>query len=150
MNIGNIFGAPKEQRTQLFLRDDGKFEFRKMRIIDTFMVLIKGDLVLKGWKHFYRLQFPFAGYKGIKPDMVTLAYDRDIILDPFGIIREGDKPAKNMPINENKWISDVAETQRYKHQSKPTKQLLLARATLFLGIGTIVFVLAGAARAVWG
>lgn len=150
MNISSIFGAPKERRTQLILRDDGKFEFRKLRIIDTFMVLLKGDVVLKGWKHFYRLQFPFAGYKSIRPDMVTIAYDRDIILDPFNIIKEGDKPGKNKPINENKWISDVAETQRYKHQSKPSKQLLLGKVTLFLGIGTILFVLAGAARAVWG
>lgn len=150
MNIGSIFGAPKEHRTQLFLRDDGKFIFRKMRIQDTFMVEKKGDEVIKGWKHFFRLQFPFHGYKNMKPDMVTLAFDRDIILDPFGIMKDGDKPEKNKPINENKWISDVAETQRYKHQAKPGAQLLLNKVTIFLGVATLIMVLAAAGRAVWG
>ena len=137
----NMIGVPKEQRTQLFLRDYGKLQFRKMRIKDTFMVIMKGAEVVKGWKHFYKLQFPFPGYRHIKPDMVTLAFDRDIILDPFGIMKDGDKPTKNVPINQNKWISDVAEAARYRHQSHPAKAFMTDRLMLFLGSATIINVL---------
>jgi len=146
----NIFGIAKERRTQLFLRDDGKFTFRKMPIQDTFMVEKRGDEVIKGWKHFFKLQFPFAGYKGMKPDMVTLGYDRDIILDPFGIVSDRDKPDKHKKINENPWITKIAETQRYKHQAKPGSQLLMNKVTIFLGVATLLIVLAIAVRAVWG
>lgn len=146
----NILGAAKERRTQLFLRDDGKFTFRKLPIQDTFMVEKKGDEVVKGWKHFFKLQFPFPGYKRMKPDMVTLGYDRDIILDPFGIVKDADKPDKNKPINENKWITEIAETQRYKHQAKPGTQLLMNKVTIFVGVATLIIVLAIAGRAVWG
>lgn len=150
MNIGNIFGVAPEKRTQLYLRDDGKFTFRKLPIKDTFMVEKKGDEILKGWKHFYKLQFPFAGYKGMQADMVTLGFDRDIILDPFGIVKDADKPDKGKPINENKFITEIAETQRYKHQAKPGQQLLLNKVTIFLGIGTLLMALAAAGKAVWG
>lgn len=146
----NIFGLAKEKRTQLYLRDDGKFLFRKLFIQDTFMVEKKGDDVIKGWKHFFKLQFPFAGYKKMKPDMVTLGYDRDIILDPFGIVKDADKPDKHRAINDNKFITDIAETQRYKHQAKPGTQLLLNKVTIFLGVATLLIVLAIAGRAVWG
>ena len=99
----NILGKPKEKRTQLHFRDDGAFEFRRLEIEDTFLVEKKNDEIIKGWKHFYRNQFPFAGYKGIKPDQVTLSYDRDIILDPYNLVDEKDKPDKHRKI---KWFKE--------------------------------------------
>lgn len=154
----SIFGPPKEKRTQLYFRDDGKFTFRKLRIEDTFLVEKKGDDIIKGWKHFYKLQFPFVGLggsalelkKAIGSDMVTLGYDRDIILDPFGIVDDKEKPDKKRAINDNPWITDVAEGQRYKAQNKPGNRLLVEKITLILGACTVLIVLAIAARAVWG
>jgi len=137
----NIFGVGKEKRTQLFFRDDGKFTFRKLTIQDTFMVEKKGDDILKGWKHFFKLQFPFAGYKGMQPDMVSLAYDRDIILDPYGIVAENDKPDKRKKMNENPWITEIAETQRYKHQSNPSSQFVADKIVLIVGGFTFLMVI---------
>ena len=77
----NILGAPKEKRTQLFFRDDGKFIFRKLEIEDTFLVEKFNKEVVKGWKHYFKLQVPFPGLKGIAADMVTMGCDRDIVLD---------------------------------------------------------------------
>lgn len=146
----NIFGAPKERRTQLFFRDDGKFIFRKLFIEDTFLVEKKDKEIIKGWKHFYKLQFPFPGYKGIPADMVSLGYDRDIVLDPYNIVDQKEKPDKLKRINANSWITDVAEGQRYKHQIKPGSMLLLDKITVFIGVATLIIVLAIAARATWG
>ena len=146
----NILGPPKEKRTQLFFRDDGKFTFRKLFIEDTFLVEKRGDDIVKGWKHFFKLQFPFAGLKGIAADMVTLGFDRDIILDSYNLVDENDKPDKHRKINDNDWITDVAEGQRYKAQNKPGSMLLLDKITVFLGVAVLIIVLAMAARAVWG
>ena len=60
------------------------------------------------------------------------------------------KPLKNKKINENDWITEVAEGQRYKAQNKPGNRLLVEKVTIFLGVATLLIVLAIAARAVWG
>ena len=91
-----------------------------------------------------------ARIKGIGADMVTLGFDRDIILDPFGIVDDKEKPEKNKKINENSWITDVAEGQRYKVQNKPGNRLLVDKITLIIGVATLIIVLAIAGRAVWG
>lgn len=150
MKIFGLLGPPKEKRTQLLFRDDGKFIFRKLEIEDTFLVEKMNKEIIKGWKHFFKLQFPFPGLKGIPADMVTLAFDRDIILDPYGIVDDKDKPDKHKKIDENDWITDVADGQRYKAQNKPGNMLMLDKITLMLGGMTTIIVLAIAARAVWG
>lgn len=146
----NALGTPKEKRTQLRFRDDGKFTFRKMFIEDTFLVEKIKDIIIKGWKHFYKLQFPFPGGEGIPADMVTLAFDRDIILDPYNILDEKEKPSRNRNINDNPWITEVAEGQRYKAQNKPKTMLLVEKITMFIGIATLIVVIGMAARGVWG
>lgn len=150
----SILGPTKERRTQLHFRDDGKFTFRKLQIEDTFLVKKVRDDIVEGWKHFYKLQFPFAGLsgkvRGIAADMVTLGFDRDIVLDPYGIVPDDDKPDKKKKINENPWIQDVAEGQRYKAQNKPGSRLLVDKITMFVGVATLIIVLAIAGRAVWG
>lgn len=132
----------KEKRTQLYFRDDGQFAFRKLEIEDTFLVEKKDSAITHGWKHFFGLQFPFAGKKGIKADMVTLGFSRDIVLDPFNIIDESEKPEKHKKINENPWVSEVAESRVYKHQVAGQKMALYDKVTLILGGLTALVVLA--------
>jgi len=146
----NPLGPPKERRTQLYFRDDGKFTFRKLFIEDTFLIEKVRDDIIKGWKHFYKLQFPFAGLKGIPADMVTLGFDRDIVLDPYNIVDAKDKPDKHKKINENKWITDVADGQRYKAQNKPHSMFMADKLTIFLGVATVLVALSIGIRAAWG
>lgn len=147
----NILGKPKERRTQLHFRDDGAFEFRRLEIEDTFLVEKDKDEIIRGWKHFYRNQFPFAGYKGIKPDQVTLSYDRDIILDPYNLIRgdegnpekrtkmvldavEGDKEIKGT----RAWLSDIGEARRLKLLANRAKSSNYNKVIIFLGSALMV------------
>ncbi|MFC1904961.1 hypothetical protein ACFLXT_04290 [Chloroflexota bacterium] len=129
-----------EKRTQLLFRDDGKFQFRKLDIVDGFLVEKQGDDIIKGWLMFYSLQFPFSGYKGIHPDMVTLSSGRDVVLDPFNMLPESDKPNKGKGLIKIR-ISEIADTQRYKHQAKPKSSFLINRVTLFLGIALVMLAL---------
>lgn len=148
----NILGTPKEQRTQLHFRDDGTCEFRKLDIEDTFLVeKDKNGEIVKGWKHFYNNQFPFAGYKGIKSDQITLGFDRDIILDPYGLIEtDKDNPNKSQKIlNEaavkskqstgiQAWLADVGEARRLKMMANRAKTSNYNKIILFLGITLIM------------
>lgn len=138
----------QERRTQLHFIDDGTFEFRKLDIEDTFLVERNkdGDIV-RGWKHFYRNQFPFAGYKGIPRDQVTLSFDRDIILDPYGLSEndkdnpekrgqalaatvEGKKQLQGTPA----WLSEVGEARRLKILANRSKNTNYNKIVIFLGI----------------
>lgn len=132
----------KEKRTQLYFRDDGQFQFRKLEIEDTFLVEKKDGAILRGWKHFFSLQFPFAGKRGIAADMVTLGFSRDIVLDPFDIIPSDEKPEKHKKLNDNPWVSEVAESRVYKHQVAGQKMLLYDKITLGLGVLTGMVVIA--------
>lgn len=148
--FGSIGGTPKEQRTQLHFRDDGTFEFRRLDIEDTFLVEKKNEEIIRGWKHFYRNQFPFAGYKGIKADQATLSYDRDIILDPFGLIEEDeDNPEKRSKVvldaaGGNKeikgtraWLSEIGEARRLKLMANRAKKSNYNKIIIFLGVALL-------------
>ncbi len=132
----SFFGVSKERGTQLFFRDDHKFHFRRIALQDTAMVVKNNNVILSGWKHFFQNQFPFNGYKGVKTNlgykggikaaMITLAYARDIIYDPFNIIPAEEKPEKTKRGKLDKaWITNIAETQIYKARNKPVKTLVM-------------------------
>ena len=142
----SIFGPPKEQKTQLYFREDNKFQFVRRRLEYSCLVERKGDLMLRGWKHFYGNQLFFPGYKKISADAVTLGFARDIILDPFDKIPKGDavseKPkAKDRP-QLKKWIAQIAENQRHVYRSKrknAAKEDLINNVL----VGVIVVMIAG-------
>lgn len=136
--INNLIGStPKERRTQLFLRDDGKFQFRKLEMEHGAMVEKQSGEIVKAWPHFYKLQKTFNGYKGIGADMVTIAFDRDIILDPDDQLSSDEKPEKGTQLVK-KWISRIGEAQRYKVQNKPGSMLLWDKITMFLGTALVL------------
>lgn len=147
----NITGPPKEKAFQLHFRDDNSFEFRQLDIEDTFLIEKDKEEIKRGWKHFYRNQFPFAGYKNMKRGQVTLSFDRDIILDPYGIIaNDVDNPEKrektviDMFGGETKlkgtraWLSDVGEARRMKMMANRAKNNNYDKIILFLGCGLVI------------
>jgi hypothetical protein len=136
--INNLLGsAPKERRTQLFFRDDGKFQFRKLEIEHGAQVEKQNDEIIKAWPHFYGLQKVFNGFKGIGADMVTIAFDRDIILDIYDQLSPDEKPEKGHQLIKS-WISRIGEGQRYKVQNKPGSMLLWDKITMFLGTALVL------------
>lgn len=116
----NIF--QKERRTHLFFRDDNKFQFIKRELGFSCLLEKAGDVLKRGWKHFYGNQLFFPGYKRISADTVTLGFARDIILDPFNKIptgaEVGEKPDLKDKPSLKKWIAKIAENQRHTYRSK--------------------------------
>jgi len=61
-----------EKKTQLYFRDDNKFEFRKMPLKYSCFLEKKGEAIKRAWRHSYAGQYAFSGYKTISADTVTL------------------------------------------------------------------------------
>jgi hypothetical protein len=134
--------SPKEKGTQLYFRDDGSFQFRKLLIEDEALVE-KNDasVVLKAWKMLYKLLKQFDGYKGIAADNVTISFGRDIIFDPFNQLNETEKPSKGKALKKD-FIKNIAEAKCYMHEKTAKPSLIMDRFTLFLG-GTMIIMAIG-------
>lgn len=117
-----IFTSSREMKTQLYFRDDNKFQFIRRRVEFSCLLEKKGEEILRGWKHFYSNQFFFPGYKNMAADTVTLGFARDIILDPFDKIPKGEalneKPRAKDLLGLKKWIARIATNQRHIYQVK--------------------------------
>lgn len=141
MKLFNM-GTDKLKGLQLFLRDDMRFKFRPLEIVDTFLVERQNEQIVRGWKHFYKNQYEFAGYRGIPSGMVTLSFARDIILDPHGLVPERERPEKYaVEIGKTKsdrgiiaWLVDVGNAQRLKIIAKRGKNNTYDKIVIFLGI----------------
>lgn len=136
------FGVPKEKRTQLFFRGDGRFEFRRMELEDAILVeKNKEGEVTSGWPHFYQAQYPFPGYKNIPADMVTLSHARDIILDPHKLvpinelpdIKPDEKRKSGNNDNMKTWLANIGKASRLKIMAKRSKTKATDKIIVFLG-----------------
>lgn len=143
-----IFSAGKERGTQLRFRDDRKFEFRKLDIEDTFLVEKKEGAITRGWKHFYKTLYAFPGYKNIPADVVTICFDRDIILDPYNIVDKADMPDNYKPKERDayesgrsnivSWLIDVGHARRFKIMAKKGRGATTDKIVWFLGCALIL------------
>lgn len=135
------FGVPKEKRTQLYFRGDGRFEFRRMELEDAILVeRNKEGEVTSGWPHFYQAQYPFPGYKNIPADMVTLSHARDIILDPHKLVPIDELPDiktddKRKTGNDKMktWLANIGKASRLKIMAKRGKSKSTDKIIVFLG-----------------
>jgi len=138
-------GEQKDQRTQLYFHDDGTFEFRKLDV--DVACLIKRDnkgMPVQAWRHYYKNQYPFNGYKRIQADMVSLGYGRDIVLDPHKILSADELPELDKDINklDRKGIREIAQSQCYRAENQKGGTLLVDKITTYLGIAVVVLAFA--------
>lgn len=113
----------KEMKLQCFFRDDNKFQFIRREMQFSCIVEKKDNVLKRAWKHFYACELPFPGYKKIQPGSVILGFSRDIILDIFNRIPEGEQVSqkpKATPGGEpiKRWIAKIAENQRHIYRGK--------------------------------
>ena len=138
----NIFGTPKEKRTQLYFRDDGGFLFRKLDIVDTFLCEKNGaGEVLKAWMMRYKLLKRFNGFGNVGADMVTISYARDIVFDPFSELSDKEKPEKGKKLIKD-FIKKIAEAKCYQHERTAKGSTFTDTITLCLGIAVVLLALA--------
>ena len=118
----NVF-TPKEQCTQLYFRDDGNFIFRRLPIENSFLVEKQNDAVLNAWMMPYKLLKKFQGYKNIQRGKILMCYGRDILLDPFGQLKDDEKPEKGKSLVKN-FIKEIATATLYRHEHLQKKSVI--------------------------
>lgn len=128
-------GTTSIKRTVLHFYDDESFVFKKLPIKDGCFLWKEMDKYVKATCHFFKLQFAFAGYKGIPGDQVTISFDRDILYDPHNILNPDEKPDKSGFLNQ-KWISRIATSKIYEAMKQKPGSLFMDRVSWFLG-GTL-------------
>ena len=144
----------KERRTMLYFKENGHFKFSRNEVEDTFLLEKKNGRVTRAWEDLRKLRIPFAGWKGILRDEVTLAHSRDVIFDPFELLTPNEKPTAHIGrkatdmVGIEAWISDTTQTQQYKRQEESSKRMaqttqivLLAIPTILMGIGVFIVIL---------
>jgi len=136
----NLLGTPKERRTQLYFRDDGCFIFRKLDIEDAFLVEKENKEIIKAWMMKYKLLKRFDGFKGIGADMITLSFARDIILDPFGQLKDSEQPTKGSDLIKD-FVTKIATAKCYMHEQKAKGSTFLEKAMVPLGITMVLLAL---------
>ena len=149
-----LFSGNVEHKTQLYFHDDGSFQFRNLQVEEACLVEKEEGKFIKAWKHFHGGQLRFDGRKGVfGAAMVSLGFDRDVILDPFNRVpvleTPGGKPAKT-DTSIRKWLALIGESQRHKIMSKPTNMLLIEKITIILGVLDILMLLGYLALRKWG
>lgn len=118
-----LFAGKLEKKTQLYFRDDRKFQFRKLPLEHSCLVEKEDGRYIRAWKHFYGAEIPFQGYKSISADSITLGFSRDIILDPFNKIQVGNETSKKPSLVGDslmKWIAKIGENMRHVYRSNRT------------------------------
>ena len=142
-----ILGPPKERGTQLYFRDDGGFQFRKLDIEDTFLVEKNQQKeAIKAWMLRYKLLRRFDGFKSIGADMVTVSYGRDIVFDPFRQLNDSEKPEKGKALVKD-FIKRIAEAKCYQHERTAKGSTLADKVVVYMGIVMVLLALAIGAKA---
>lgn len=127
--INSWFGAgkPKEQKTTLHIHDDDSIEFRKLEIDFTCLIERVQKRIVAAYKHFYKLEYDFEGYKALSAGKITITNTRDVITDLFGNIDEGkDKIKKGVEL-DRPWISNISKSAFYKVKAQKAPSLLMDR-----------------------
>lgn len=143
----SLLGTPKEQRTQLYIRDDGTFIFRKLDIEDGFLVERNAKKeIVKAWMMRYKLLKRFDGYGNIGADMVTISFARDIVFDPFNQLNDSEKPDKGAELIKD-FVRKIAEAKCYRHEREAKGSVLADKIVWFMGITMVMLGLALGAKA---
>jgi hypothetical protein len=135
--------TPKEKKLQFFIHDDDSMEFRKLPVEDTVLIEMRGGKPVAAFKHYYKLEYDFNGYKNIPSGKISLAYPRDVMLDLFNSLEDSDKFTKGNNLNSledsdkftkgnnlnRPWITAIAANSFYKAKTQKPPSLMMDRFT---------------------
>jgi len=139
------FGSGSIERTgQILIKDNGNIRFRSLEISDASLVEKINGVVIKGWRHFFKLQFPFMGYGKIPAGSYTLSHERDIVYDPFNLLADADKPSLDTTLGlfNRTGIKEVAQGKCYKHEHQKPPSNMIDKVTWGLLVVVVLFAIA--------
>lgn len=141
MDFNNIGGESIEKTGQLLFRDNGNFIFRQIDLDNAVMIEKKNNAMLKGWRHYFKLEFPFEGFKNIPEGMYSLCHERDVVWDPFDILTKDEKPDTNTSkgIFNRRGFKEIAESTCYRHENEPMPSTMMDKISWALIFLVVIF-----------
>lgn len=130
--INSWFGAgkPKEQKLTLHIHDDDTIEFRRLEIDFTCLIERFQKRITAAFKHFYKLEYDFEGYKALPAGKVTITNTRDVVTDLFNNLDETKDNIKKGVNLDRPWITDVSRAAFYKVKAQKNSGILMDRFTI--------------------
>ncbi len=141
MSFWDLFGKSKETKMQLFLHDDDSMEFRRLEIDFTVLIEKVNKKINAAFKHFYKMEYDFEGYKNIPAGKVTLGFPRDVVCDVFNSLDENKDGIKKGTNLDRPWITEISKNAFYKAKTQKSQGLFMDRfstACLFIVIAEAI------------
>ena len=140
---------PIEMGQQLLIRQDGSFIFRKLPIVDGYLVEYNSEQIpVNAWMMQYKLLKDFKGYKTIPAGKVTISHAGDTIFDPFNQLNDTEKPDRGEDLKKT-WVTKVAESVCYRHEKTVRGGLTMDKYTTYMAVVMILLALGLGAKAVF-
>jgi hypothetical protein len=122
-------GKAKEQKIQFFLHDDDTVEFRRLEVDFTVLIERVNDRVRAAFKHFYKLEYDFEGYKNLPAGKVSLGFPRDVVCDLFNTLDESKDNIQKGVNLDRKWITDISKNAFYKAKLQAAPSFFMDKFT---------------------
>jgi len=130
--------SPANEGLQILFKDNRSVQFRKLKIEHTCLCEKKGDDTIRGWKHYYKNQYLHRGFQGLPVGKATLSYERDIVLNIHGVLKDEELPKKGGDIKQHK---DIGVSRIRQIAAKPQVNATQELINVVLGIALIIMVL---------
>lgn len=143
-----ILTPQKEKVYQTFFREDMTFITRQVEVEDGWKIeLNEKKKPIRAFMLPYKLQKHFDGYKNIPPCNMTIDFSRDIVLDSFTQLKDGEKPEKGKPKNggdilKKDMMKKIADAKCHKLEQDARPTSVQDKIVLFMGIVSLILALA--------
>lgn len=131
-------GSQANEGLQILFKDNRSVKFRKLLIEHTCLCEKKGDETLRGWKHYFNNQYLHRGFAGLPVGKATLSFERDIVLNIHGVLKEDVLPKKGGDIKQHK---DIGVSRIRQIAAKPQMNAGQEKINLVLSITLIIMAL---------
>lgn len=137
-----LSSAPSNEGLQILFKDNRSVKFRKLPIEHTCLCEKKGEDTIRGWKHYYKNQYLHRGFSNLPVGKATLSFERDIVLNVHGVLKEEELPKKGGDIKQHRdiGISRIRQIAAKPQHSPATEaiNIVLSVALLIMVIGWMV------------
>lgn len=133
-----LSSAPSNEGLQILFKDNRSVKFRKLPIEHTCLCEKKGDNTIRAWKHYYKNQYLHRGFQGLSVGKATLSFERDIVLNTHGVLKEDELPKKGGDIKQHK---DIGISRIRQIAAKPKTSPATEAINIVLSAGLLLMIL---------
>lgn len=127
-----LFDSAEVKGLQVLFKDNRHIKFRQLPVRHTCLCEVNPNdknIVIRGWKDYYKNHYSFRGYKSIPAGEATLSFERDIVLNLNDVINKADLPLAGGDLKQHR---DIARSRFRQIASKPQTSTISDRITTTL------------------